>query len=79
MLETVVDNWGVNISIHAIRAKAAMLSTWVDQGGIKCSIHAYGVAGYGIQSPHCRYLSNFNPRPPRGGRLVRSACSVIAW
>ena len=57
------------ISIHALREEGDLDSD-IAQIIYKISIHALREEGDPLQSPPCALLSNFYPRPPRGGRLL---------
>ena len=62
------------ISIHALREEGDLDSD-IAQIIYKISIHALREEGDPLQSPPCALLSNFYPRPPRGGRPA----SVLPW
>ena len=51
-------------------ARRATLSNRLWLGRLFISIHALREEGDPLQSPPCALLSNFYPRPPRGGRLL---------
>ena len=58
------------ISIHALREEGDAYEPFHLREKIEISIHALREEGDPLQSPPCALLSNFYPRPPRGGRLL---------
>ena len=61
---------GWPISIHALREEGDAYEPFHLREKIEISIHALREEGDPLQSPPCALLSNFYPRPPRGGRRV---------
>ena len=59
---------GWPISIHALREEGDAYEPFHLREKIEISIHALREEGDPLQSPPCALLSNFYPRPPRGGR-----------
>ena len=66
---------GIMISIHALREEGDAYEPFHLREKIEISIHALREEGDPLQSPPCALLSNFYPRPPRGGR--QSALSQV--
>ena len=66
---------GWPISIHALREEGDAYEPFHLREKIEISIHALREEGDPLQSPPCALLSNFYPRPPRGGR--QSALSQV--
>ena len=62
---------GWPISIHALREEGDAYEPFHLREKIEISIHALREEGDPLQSPPCALLSNFYPRPPRGGRPLQ--------
>ena len=65
------------ISIHALREEGDAYEPFHLREKIEISIHALREEGDPLQSPPCALLSNFYPRPPRGGRLLVRVCTML--
>ena len=66
------------ISIHALREEGDAYEPFHLREKIEISIHALREEGDPLQSPPCALLSNFYPRPPRGGRQeTRAAYNAL--
>ena len=60
------------VSIHAPRAGGDGFMITTDNTGL-VSIHAPRAGGDALGDARCRNVGSFNPRPPRGGRLLGGA------
>ena len=70
---------GWPISIHALREEGDAYEPFHLREKIEISIHALREEGDPLQSPPCALLSNFYPRPPRGGRHTSVPSLSQAW
>ena len=58
------------ISIHAPREGGDVTASALTQAGVGISIHAPREGGDTVRFLCLRPAGDFNPRPPRGGRLA---------